>query len=364
MIKTNIEFKRINLDASSKTIFAPSSTHIWRHCKGSVLLESPVNDFVKRAGEKGKRLHGYAENLLIGKDVDKTKELLRLEKQEDRELIIEYVSKLSKVKKEVIKNKTYFIGFEVPLEGMFSNWYVRGYADFISYDGKTLFVADLKSGNTPLEEEHFAQLLLYALMFLEHTDIKPKKVMLKFFSKRTSLFNEYTFKDLLIFKNKITKSLADPSYEFKVGNHCKKCFKLKDCGKVDKYVDKAIRKRKELSIKALIKFEGIFKKKMDALKVGILEKYQKEGELPDGVFVKKGNKTKFWRDEKTLIRRHGEKAYDKKLITPAQAIKKKLKVDDLIGIKEPVLSLTTDGNHKNIVAKKSFKELYNEKNAE
>ena len=152
-------------------------------------------------------------------------------------------------------------------------------------------------------------------------------------------------------------------FDFKVGSHCKKCFKIAKCDLAKSFVSDVVLTKETPTVEKLLLFEPIFKQKMEEVKAKLVLDFIKGRDTPKGVYFKHGNRFKYWMDEYELKEKYGDKIVTKKTMSPAQAMREKVdtkeELEKLYAFTEPKIIPTTTKPKKE-VERTTYKDLMDE----
>ena len=345
---------------TNKTYVRASSSPVWANCKGSLTIQD--DEFSSFHAEKGKKLHDIALSFLEKKFKKKDLPLIEDLTNEENKLLKDYAN-FCFSKTNLKKKDEFFYGAEFEVSSNLASWLLRGFVDFATFDGKTLKVIDLKTGFTPLTEDYLIQLKIYCFLIMDCFHINPENFEIYLFTRLGVIDGYYDLRAMLDEKNNLVNALNKDGFDFKLGEHCKRCFKISKCKAAQTYVNSIVLSKNEVSVQKMLLFETLFKKKMEEIKAKLVLDFVKGRKTPDGVYFKHGNKYKYWKSEEEVIDKYGEKIIQKKLKSPAQALKESIdskeEIEKLYGLTEPKIVVTTTKPKKEI-ERVTYKDLMEE----
>lgn len=333
----------------SHALLAPSSSNRWLKCLGSVSLSVDFPDKSSIYAQEGTAAHELCEKGLKSKvkSIQDLKLPSTINDFEVNDEMIEsaevYIQTIRNDLKRSYKNVKAEIKFEL-------TDYIWGTVDAYCVKGDTAYVYDFKYGKgVVVAAEDNTQLMIYALGAIKDTP-EIKKVKLTIVQPRADTESmvrsvTYTAKYLNQFKSEVLRVeediLSSEPSKLVVGDHCRWCRAKAICPEQKKLAQAVARvedfknlpKPKTLSMKEI----GEVIVKGDLLTSWIKEvgvyahSLAMKGEKIYGCKLVQKRRTRKWKDEDTaetyLQTELEDKAYEKKILSPAKAEKalKKLK---------------------------------------
>lgn len=323
---------------------SPSAAHRWLHCPGSVNAEAGLPDTSSSAAREGSAAHELAELALnsngscfgfIGKPLIEWNEFTVDE--EMASYVQEYVDYVIALGGE----QAYEVGVS------YDKWVDggQGTSDAIVLVGDTLYVVDLKYGKgVQVFAENNEQAQLYALGALdEYSFADIKKVVIVIVQPRLDHIDEWeTTPDQLYkfgeFASQQAELCNDPDAPLVPGEkQCHWCKARATCPAQKRYTEEVMlahfdnlddapspNKLTDADLRKALEAKKIITGWLDAVENLIVERLN-AGEDFEGFKLVAGRSLRQWGDEneaaKLLESEVGDKAYSKKLLSPAQAEK-------------------------------------------
>ena len=183
--------------------FLGASQHYWLGWTDQILYQRYKNSF---AADAGTVIHDLASRC-IKRRIKLTKDDINLIKMELMNNSIPFnVIDIDKILNNTINFIDYCIDNNMSSEIiLFYSKYAFGTTDAISFDGKTLKIADLKTGVIPAKVE---QLLIYAALFCLEYNVDPNniKTELRIFQSGEVLAWEYSGNDIQYYMDRIVET--------------------------------------------------------------------------------------------------------------------------------------------------------------
>lgn len=219
------------------------------------------------------------------------------------------------------------------------NWLVKSRADYIAFDGQTLFVDDFKFGYRIVEPEHNWTMIAYAIEYCIRHQIAPQRITLTVHQPRAKHYRgpvrEWSFdgQTLNAFYRDMNQTLTAPVDELQTGPHCHRCPALATCPAATKtawlgvdqseaVVAENITNDELSKLITILETAGDrIESKLDALKDLAFNRL-KQGQIVTGYGLEQGLGNTQWKKFVTpemLQALTGQDLTTKKLITPTQA---------------------------------------------
>ena len=323
---------------------SPSSAHRWLNCPGSVNAEKGLKDKGSPNAVEGSAAHELGELVLTkgGNCFDwQDKPLIEYNEhivdQEMASNVQEYV--------DYVKGLGGEQRYEVGLD--YSEWVNDGFgtSDAIALVDKTLYVVDLKYGKgVQVYAEKNEQGMLYALGALnEYSFADIEKVVIVIVQPRLDHIDEWETTPEELFKwgewvSQRAEMCEDENAERVPGDkQCQWCKAKATCPALKNYAEQvmlasfdnlddqpSVNTLTDTQLRAALEAKKLVVSWLDAVEKFVTDKLN-SGEPFEGYKLVAGRSLRQWGDEqeaaKTLAAELGEEAFNKKLLSPAQAEK-------------------------------------------
>lgn len=323
---------------------SPSAAHRWLHCPGSVAAEAGLPDTSSSAAREGSAAHELAELALTtsGNAFDYLDKPL----VEWNEFVVD---------NEMASNVQEYVDYVKALGGeqayevsvSYERWVDggQGTSDAIVLVGDTLYVVDLKYGKgVKVFAEGNEQAQLYALGALdEYSFADIKKVVIVIVQPRLDHIDEwettpeqlYKFGEFASQQAELCDSENAPLVPGE--KQCHWCKAKATCVALKNYAEQtmlahfddlddvpSVNKLSDAQLRQALEAKKLITSWLDAVEKLVVERLE-SGQGFDGFKLVAGRSLRQWGDENTaasvLEKEVGEQAYNKKLLTPAQAEK-------------------------------------------
>jgi hypothetical protein len=321
-----------------------SGSHRWLNCLGSVEAEAPFKDTTSAAAQEGTCAHELAELVLIeggscqawvGKPLIENNQYTV--EQEMADYIQEYV--------DFVKTLPGEQHYEIRVD--FSDWVPEGFgtSDVISIDNETIYICDLKYGKgLQVNAEENSQGMLYALgAFAEYELVHDiKEVVIIIHQPRLDHVSEWriSVQELLKWGAWVSEQCAiieeGDAPRTPGEKQCQWCKGKATCQALKSYTEKIIMAEfEELDspdpttlnqeqLRNALKAKKLIESWLSAVEGHVKELLEK-GEEFEGFKLVEGRSIRKWADEdvaaEQLENLLEDRAYEKRLITPAKADK-------------------------------------------
>lgn len=323
---------------------SPSSAHRWLNCPGSVNAERGLKDKGSANAAEGSAAHELGEMVLMqgGNCFDRLGQVLP---ENNAYTVTDEMA--SKVQEYVdyVKGLGGEQRYEVGLD--YSQWVTQGFgtSDAIALVGKTLYVVDLKYGKgVQVYADNNEQGMLYALGALnEYSFADIDTVVVVIVQPRLDHVDEWQTTPDELFKwgewvSQRAEMCEDENAERVPGDkQCQWCKAKATCPALHKLTESTLlasfdmlddspapNKLNDTQLRAALESKKLIVSWLDAVEKLVTDKLN-SGEPFDGFKLVAGRSLRQWGDEqqaaKTLESELGEEAFNKKLLSPAQAEK-------------------------------------------
>ncbi len=313
-----------------------SGAHRWMNCPGSVAAEDGIPDRTSSFAAEGTLAHDIVERALrLGVNCDTICD--RPDMAEPAQVYVDYV--------RALPGQHRFIETRVSFE----EWVPGGFgtADIIVIDESTgtLHISDLKFGKgVRVDAEHNPQALLYALGACNAFGFvhEIERVKIAIIQPRIDHISEWeiTITDLLKW-GEIARTAAEETTKVNAprvpgDKQCRFCKAKGDCPALYNMTQKAIlsefedlapspiNKLSDEQLRAALEAKPLIEAWLSAVEQLVTQRIADGGEFA-GFKIVEGRSLRQWNDDEslpvTLERILGERAYTKKMISPAQAEK-------------------------------------------